>query len=192
MDYVTSDLHFGDENVLFKRFGNLNQNKYISLIIENFNAILNDDDFLYVLGDIGEAKHFSLLKSVFSKIKGRKILIKGNHDIMKDEAYKEIGFEKVYDFPLFYENNIIFSHYPLPLDNSYYINIHGHLHNEKLNLKNYFNASVDVNGYKPVKVVLFTRFANNLKRVEKKFGNEWYFKESEKGQIILKENLMRI
>lgn len=192
MDYVTSDLHIGDKNVLLKRFGHLEEDKYIKLIVSNFNNILKEEDTLFVLGDIGESKHFSLLKSIFSKIKGTKILIKGNHDIMSDEEYKEIGFKKVYDYPLFYKNNIIFSHYPLPIDNTYYINIHGHLHGEKLNLKNYFNASVDVNFYKPVKVLLFTRFANNLKKVEKKFGNEWYFKESEKGERSLKESVMRV
>lgn len=191
MEYVISDLHFGDESVLYKRNLNVDIDTYNKLIVDRINAMLSKNDTLYVLGDVGiNDKRY--LKNIIKNILCKKILIKGNHDLLKDSDYIEIGFIKVYDSPIFYKNNIILSHYPLPVNNDYYLNIHGHLHGEKLSLKNYFNVNVDVNSFKPVKLEVITRLSNNLKKVEKKFGNEWYFDESSKGQIINKLAIGRI
>lgn len=57
--------------------------------IELWNSVVGKDDLVLYVGDIcdGDA---SDLKAVNALLKGRKILIKGNHDELDDECYREV------------------------------------------------------------------------------------------------------
>ena len=179
MTFVTSDTHFGDEKVLYKRGLNLDISEINKIIVENINKLVKKDDVIYFLGDIG-INDKEYLKNIFKKINGIKILVRGNHDLLEDKDYYEIGFSEVHNSPIFYLNNIIMSHYPLPIDNDYFINLHGHLHGEVMKEKNYFNVNIDVNRYRPVRIDQYIKRRSNLKQVEKKFGSEWYFENTMK------------
>ena len=70
------------------------------------------------------------------------------------------------------------------MDNNYFINIHGHLHNEKIELKNYFNANVDVNFFRPINIKIWSRQSNSLKMLDQPFGKEWYRNSTKRVQTI--------
>jgi calcineurin-like phosphoesterase family protein len=64
------------------------------------------------------------------RLNGKKRLVRGNHDIFKDEDYREVGFESLYGVRVFVDQFIL-SHIPLHPDcvtERFRVNVHGHLH----------------------------------------------------------------
>lgn len=50
------------------------------VLIYNYNAVVGKDDIVYILGDIAHHLPVEDANEMIRKLKGRKILIKGNHD----------------------------------------------------------------------------------------------------------------
>ena len=96
-------------------------------MIERHNAKVKQQDTVYFLGDVViNKKYLELVK----RMNGRKILIRGNHDIFKDEEYREVGFEQLHGVRVFVDKFIL-SHIPLHPDcvtERFRVNVHGHLH----------------------------------------------------------------
>jgi calcineurin-like phosphoesterase family protein len=96
-------------------------------MIERHNAKVKEQDTVYFLGDVViNKKYLELVK----RMNGRKILIRGNHDIFKDEEYREVGFEQLHGVRVFVDKFIL-SHIPLHPDcvtERFKVNVHGHLH----------------------------------------------------------------
>lgn len=97
--------------------------------------IQSDDIFIY-LGDLCDPSVTDIkkLKAIVSSIPGYKVLCKGNHDTQDDTFYKEIGFDVVCEICLIH--NLVFSHKPVRVPMGY-LNIHGHLHTEKMSTLGY-------------------------------------------------------
>ena len=118
-------------------------------IIEKHNSVVRDCDTVYFLGDvvINKNKGMHILKA----LKGRKILIKGNHDIFKLKDYAE-HFQDIRGVHVI-PHKAILSHVPLHPDSvarpSWKINIHGHLHPNIISDERYFNACVERLDYTP-------------------------------------------
>ena len=74
----TADLHFGHNFVAGLRGANSTE-EHDELIIDEINRVTNDDDILWILGDIGIRTDEETLDKV-GRLKGRKMLISGNHD----------------------------------------------------------------------------------------------------------------
>ena len=96
-------------------------------MIERHNAKVKEQDTVYFLGDVViNKKYLELVK----RMNGRKILIRGNHDIFKDEDYRKVGFEQIHGVRVFVDKFIL-SHIPLHPDcvtERFRVNVHGHLH----------------------------------------------------------------
>jgi calcineurin-like phosphoesterase family protein len=96
-------------------------------MIERHNAKVKEQDTVYFLGDVViNKKYLELVK----RMNGRKILVRGNHDIFKDEDYREVGFEQIHGVRVFVDKFIL-SHIPLHPDcvsERFRVNVHGHLH----------------------------------------------------------------
>jgi len=96
-------------------------------MIERHNAKVKEQDTVYFLGDVViNKKYLELVK----RMNGRKILVRGNHDIFKDEEYREVGFEQLHGVRVFVDKFIL-SHIPLHPDcvtERFRVNVHGHLH----------------------------------------------------------------
>lgn len=96
-------------------------------MIERHNAKVKEQDTVYFLGDVViNKKYLELVK----RMNGRKILIRGNHDIFKDEDYRKVGFEQIHGVRVFVAKFIL-SHIPLHPDcvtERFRVNVHGHLH----------------------------------------------------------------
>ena len=80
--YFTSDLHFGHRNVL--RFCNrpwTDEKEMGPALIANWNAVVSDNDIVFVLGDTFWFNDSRAIKKTLSQLKGKTIyIIPGNHD----------------------------------------------------------------------------------------------------------------
>lgn len=133
--FVISDHHFGHTNSWekFKLADGSPLRPFTSndemneTMIERHNAKVKEHDTVYFLGDVViNRKHLHLVK----QLNGRKILIRGNHDIFRDEDYREVGFEQIHGVRVFVDKFIL-SHIPLHPDcvtGRFRVNVHGHLH----------------------------------------------------------------
>ena len=138
--YIMSDTHFDDYDCKMMDPNWIEPEKQIEII----NKKVFKGDTLIILGDIGDAEWAK-------KIKARKILITGNHDI--PHLYKDI-FDEIYTGPLFIAPKILLSHEPV-CGLHFCVNIHGHDHsgimryNDNSGAK-HINVAANVCGYTPI------------------------------------------
>ena len=81
MIFYISDIHFDDQKIFDKcsrPFKDLNE--YKEEIIKRWNKKVNQDDVVYVLGDIVEDNSKASI-GIFKKLNGIKHFIVGNHDL---------------------------------------------------------------------------------------------------------------
>lgn len=134
MNYYISDLHFG--------WTNRRDNKTLetdNLIIENWNKTVTNGDTVYILGDIGKEGGSADQEKLIQKmaiLKGKKVLVKGNHEKLKDIRLKQI-FNEICDYKEVSDNigginyNVVLSHYPILTWNNQHkgwIHLYGHVH----------------------------------------------------------------
>jgi len=133
--WVISDTHFGHTNSWekFKLPDGSPLRPFTSTeemdetMIERWNAKVKPQDTVYHLGDVVINKKYLHL---VSRLNGRKILIRGNHDIFGDDDYYNVGFEQIHGVRVFVDKFIL-SHIPLHYDcvtERFKVNVHGHLH----------------------------------------------------------------
>ena len=132
-----SDLHFGHKNIL--RFDNRPYNSVEEMeeqLILNWNSVVSKDDTIYILGDFCWGKEKDWLR-LLPLLKGKKVLISGNHDILKNcmTGQLKAEFEDIKDYKEIYDNGrkVIMCHYPIlaykhSFDPDTFM-LHGHVHN---------------------------------------------------------------
>jgi calcineurin-like phosphoesterase family protein len=172
MIYFTSDLHFGHANVIQfcnRPFSSVREMD--ETLIENWNSTVSDNDSIYVIGDFSFYKK-EQTSEIFKKLKGKKHLIKGNHDGHDTVKLpwmwvKEQGH---IDKPYIWMN-----HFPKKSWNrSYHDSYHvfGHIHGNG----NYWadglscDVGVDMWDYKPVSLDVLESFFSRLKLIQAKCG----------------------
>lgn len=121
--YVISDTHFYHANII--KYCNRPEN-CDELMVENWRKIVKPEDIVYHLGDVIFGKK-SCLKDILDGLPGKKILIRGNHDIKSNTWYTKNGFDFVCDGLI--HKNILLTHKPMVIPTFNMCNIHGHLHN---------------------------------------------------------------
>lgn len=133
--FLTSDTHFGHKNMTnFLRDDGTKLRPYFDsdemdeALIRNWNRVVSPDDKVYHLGDVAIPR--SGLKCL-ARLNGRKVLIRGNHDIFKLSDYSKY-FADIRG--CHYLDKYILSH--IPVHESAVIrykgNIHGHTHYRKV------------------------------------------------------------
>lgn len=133
MIYFISDLHFGHSNII--RFDNrpfTSVEEMDNTLITNWNNVITNDDLVYILGDISwynSQKACEILK----QLKGKKILIRGNHDKFTNDINYKKQFIEITDYKDIVVNNqlIILSHYPIMFWKKQWrnvIHLYGHVH----------------------------------------------------------------
>ncbi len=153
MIYIISDTHFYHDKIIkYENRPFKNVDEMHKKIILNWNSIVKKKDTIYHLGDFSWLCNIDKMKDLISKLNGYKILIKGNHDRGKSKTWwHTAGFNDVIDGSVILDNFYILSHEPVYLnDNMPYINLHGHLHNRKMENSQYINCSVELTDYKPI------------------------------------------
>lgn len=137
--YLISDTHFDDDDCHYMDPFWITPEEQVEII----NKVVGKKDTLIHLGDVGNPKYISQIKSEY------KILILGNHD--KKSDYKNL-FNEIYTGPLFIADRILLSHEPIT-GLPWCLNIHGHDHNnfEKyMNGCKHLNLAANVCSYTPV------------------------------------------
>ena len=154
--FLIGDTHFGHEKTCttFKKpdgsplrpFANAEEMNVE--MIKRWNATVKPEDKVYHLGDVVMNKKFL---HIVKELNGRKVLIRGNHDILKTKEYIDVGFEEIYG--VWALNDFVLSHVPLHTQNLEYrwkYNIHGHLHAHVMDDDRYINVSVEQIDYTPI------------------------------------------
>lgn len=133
--FFIADTHFGEDNI--RRYENRPfacANEMDEALILNWNSAVKNNDTVFMLGDFGAD---GAEKDLLSRLNGRKLLLKGNHDVKSNDFYRQAGFEEVYDMPVLYKGFWLLSHEPLYVNsNMPYANIFGHVHANPM-YKNY-------------------------------------------------------
>ena len=130
----TSDLHFGHKNVIKydkRPFENIQEMD--EEIIIRWNKKVNKDDIIYILGDISWYKDEKTAE-LLSRLNGKIILVKGNHDKIGPLTRRYIS--QIYDYLEINvdDKRVVLSHYPIHFFNHHHHNaimLHGHVHNSK-------------------------------------------------------------
>lgn len=161
--WVYSDPHFYHHNIC--QFTNYDgtkvrpwddAEKMTNDMIDMYNAVVDGGDRVYILGDV--AFSVAKIKEAVGRLKGRKVLVPGNHDPVRIKKYVDL-FDDVRGYVV--KKGFIMSHIPIHPHclSRWKINIHGHLHNNTVNLGNgddytdpdprYYNACVERTDFKP-------------------------------------------
>lgn len=165
MIYFTADLHFYHDKIIAHTNRPFHDSEEMNrALVKNWNRLIAPQDEVYILEDL-TMKGPALAMEILSQLKGRKYLIRGNHDAFV--AHKEFDssvFEWVKDYhELSYQNQrFILFHYPIAEWNGFFrdtIQLHGHQHNHAdYNYNNLekgikrFDVGVDANYMKPVSI----------------------------------------
>lgn len=141
--WLYSDSHFDEDEDLRIPFPNRpTAEEQVKMI----NSKVGRKDTLLFLGDVGNPEWMK-------KVRGRKILIAGNHDVGLSN-YEGI-FEQMYGGPLMISEKIILSHEPLDIDWAF--NVHGHTHLLTKVRPGHLCVCSDVVGYTPVNFNQFVK-----------------------------------
>lgn len=159
--WVTSDSHFGHENIGGFCHRPLD---YDQIMVAEWRKAVPDEATVLHLGDLCYRGNAWFKHIIAPELTGaRKLLIRGNHDHQRYNFYKQCGFAMVRDFKISYSKShvVSFSHYPdseLPANE---VRLHGHIHNNGYTrdgfvpfLKNHINLSVEQTKYRPVNLRL--------------------------------------
>lgn len=149
MIYLIADTHFGDPDIIKVCDRPFKDTKEMDdMIVSNWNDVVNENDTVYLLGDVGKLNRVHELNGIIN-------LVKGNHDNQTIESYKVNGINMVYDLPIVLKEFFILSHEPISYiqPNGVFANIFGHVHNSP-HITTYSNrhycVSVERINYKPI------------------------------------------
>ena len=172
--FLTSDTHFGHTGVCrFTRNDGVTKlrpwtdpDEMDEEMVKRWNETVRPNDKVYHLGDV--VINRKALK-IMHRLNGDKVLIRGNHDIFRDDDYRE-HFRELRAYHVM--NGMILSHIPLHTDSlgRFGTNIHGHLHANRVMLdKNidprYHCVCVEQTDYRPI------LFEDVIKRIEAEGGS---------------------
>lgn len=162
--FFSSDTHYFHENIIkycerpFASVAVMNE-----FMINEWNSVVNDDDIAFHLGDLSLLRPVDSepLSVIISRLNGKKILVKGNHDKDSNEFLIKSGFKRVCESLNL--GKVFLFHYPLHGMNSEKLRdstsreishvVHGHIHTKDTpNLENHYNVSADRHAFKPVQM----------------------------------------
>lgn len=163
MVYFTSDLHFYHSNIIRAKNRPYHDVEQMNRsLIKNWNKKISAQDEVYILGDV-TMKGPELAAKVLSQLKGRKYLIRGNHDQFAEHpAFDCSVFVWIKDYSeiIYLNTRFVLFHYPIAEWNGFYkgaFQLHGHQHNgEDYNFQKLsagirqFDVGVDANYMSPV------------------------------------------
>lgn len=164
MIWFTSDLHFNHKNIIvfekevrpFETLDEMNEK-----LIENWNSVVAEDDTVYVLGDFFMGP-LDPIDEIMPRLKGKKILIRGNHDTNPRVARLAKYCDEIHDlYNLKYQGKfLVLCHFPIrewQHKENGSIHLYGHVHSNEhrngfLAEPNSYHIGVDTNGLTPVSI----------------------------------------
>lgn len=175
--FLVSDTHFGHAGVcrFLREDGTKlrpweDPEEMDEAMVKAWNETVKPTDKVYHLGDV--VINRKALKTLH-RLNGDKVLIKGNHDIFRLEEYTQ-HFREVRAYHVM--NGMILSHIPLHPESlgRFGVNIHGHLHSNRVMKDNgyggkvidprYHSVCVEMTDFRPI------LFEDVLKRIQEEGG----------------------
>jgi calcineurin-like phosphoesterase family protein len=179
--FLTSDTHFGHTGVCrFTRNDGVTKlrpwddaDEMDEEMVKRWNETVRPNDKVYHLGDV--VINRKALK-IMHRLNGDKVLIRGNHDIFRDDEYRE-HFRELRAYHVM--NGMILSHIPIHTESlgRFGTNIHGHLHANRVMMEpvgkygipvidaRYHCVCVEHTDYRPI------LFEDVIKRIEAEGGS---------------------
>lgn len=165
--WVISDTHFNHANILTFTSSDgtpIRGHRFESVsdmdnhMIYAWNSVVNPGDKVYHLGDVVIGDREGWMKSNWSKLNGKKVLIVGNHDDIKMMARGSF-FSSVYESRDLREFGLLLTHRPAHTSQLWDYNrdrpmknIHGHIHEKPNPSLDHVNVSVEAVNYTPVNI----------------------------------------
>lgn len=160
--WVIADTHFGHANILnFKRADGITPLRDFKSVedmdqcmISRWNERVSAGDRVYHLGDVAINRKFLWM---LGQLTGRLVLVKGNHDIFKAKDYLEY-FDDIRAYVVqktkVEGQKLILSHIPIHPESlgRFGVNVHGHLHANKVDDGRYVCVSVEHTDYAPIEL----------------------------------------
>lgn len=169
--FLISDTHFAHDNVCkFTRDDGAPLRPWDDVLemdealIDNWNSVVKDNDLVIHAGDV--CFKGNRYDQIMPRLKGRKHLIRGNHDLFSEGRYQH-HFQKVLGIKIL--DNYAITHVPIHPESlaRWKGNIHGHLHSNNVMVEipedvpfshetvsvpdpRYFNVSVEQINYTPI------------------------------------------
>jgi len=178
--FLTSDTHFGHAGVCkFMRDDGVtklrpwdNPEDMDEEMVKRWNETVRPNDKVYHLGDVVINRK---ALSIMHRLNGDKVLIRGNHDIFRDDEYR-IHFRELRAYHVM--NGMILSHIPIHSDSlgRFGTNIHGHTHSNRVMIRGfngkpmgvdarYHCVCVEQTDFRPI------LFEDVIKRIEEEGGS---------------------
>jgi calcineurin-like phosphoesterase family protein len=170
--YVGSDFHWGHKNIM--GFCPVTRAKYKDLthmnetMIQEWNAIVEPGDLVYMLGDVAFMSGFDASKIV-NRLNGDKILIEGNHDVktLKDVHFYS-AFKEVHKYhEIVYEGTkVCMFHYPIAEWNQMHrgsVMLHGHLHGGVSGMEKYRSRDMGMDATGKILTLMEDAIADAIK-----------------------------
>jgi len=146
--FLYSDPHFGHQGVCrFMRNDGVTKlrpwdtaEEMDEHLVKVYNERVKPNDKIYFLGDVVINRR--ALKTL-ARLNGDKVLIRGNHDIFRDDEYRKY-FRELRAYHVM--NGMILSHIPIHSDSlgRFGVNIHGHLHANRVMLPGFNGKITDI------------------------------------------------
>jgi calcineurin-like phosphoesterase family protein len=146
--FLVSDTHFGHAGVCkFLRNDGVtklrpwdNPEDMDEEMIKRWNETVRPNDKVYHLGDV--VINRKALKTLH-RLNGDKVLIRGNHDIFRDDEYR-LFFRELRAYHVM--NGMILSHIPIHTESlgRFGTNIHGHLHANRVMIQKHAKATPEI------------------------------------------------
>ncbi|UUX92441.1 metallophosphoesterase [Methanoplanus endosymbiosus] len=166
--WLIGDLHLGHYDMIRKTarpFDTKNPSEMDKILTENWNLAVKPDDEIFFLGDLTYNKNPESVQDLLTKLNGKIVFIRGNHDRSVKNAEESVEYS-------YNGYNFFMIHNPghAPEDYDGWI-IHGHTHNSRMceypfiNFKSRtINVSCEVISYRPV---LFDNIISIISHPEK-------------------------
>jgi len=164
--WFISDTHFFHENILTfeKDDGHKCRSEFSSveemneIMVERWNARVKPGDKIWHLGDVAlglkGSEYETKLHPLLNRLNGRKDLVIGNHDKIKNKIlqnhFRRIEYWKRYGDDD--SSSFVLTHVPHRMDQlrKTTVNIHGHIHDKLMDEPNYISVCCEQTNYAPV------------------------------------------
>jgi calcineurin-like phosphoesterase family protein len=142
--FLVSDTHFGHAGVTkFLRADGSKLRPWDSVeemdeaMVKAWNETVKPTDKVYHLGDVVINRK---ALSIMHRLNGDKVLIRGNHDIFRDDEYRQ-HFRELRAYHVM--NGMILSHIPIHTESlgRFGVNIHGHLHSNRVMITDQYDVT---------------------------------------------------
>ena len=165
--WVWSDLHLGHTQTIetFRRpFGTAEEMN--DTIFRNWEQVVAPADTILILGDMTVHGLWGTRLKRVRAAPGRKVLVYGNHEISSTGLVETNGFDEVHS-TLYVDGDppLLLTHMPLRVIPEGCVNIHGHLHHNRVPGKTrQINVCVEQLQYRPRALSALRKLAEHLVR----------------------------